>query len=648
MKRRIAKQKAPVEDTRKVAIYARKSVITHKGDSTGVQIKQCSDYASSQLSLPDDYDFSIYTDKGLSGYYSDRPDFQRMLHDIEENRIRAVACYKLDRISRKTSDLMSLLDFFDRHHVVLLVCSNNINTSISTSKIMISFLAIIAEFERDILTERVTDNLYELAKDGRWMGGLPPTGYERYRITVGTGRNKTAVTHLKTIPDEKKLVVEIYQTFLKLHSMNKTRVVINEKYKTKNGNSFRIRAIKDILSNPIYCIADKDAFQFFYDQESSICADEAVFDGKHGVSSYNRHMHSKTEDDDSTFFRPKFSTRTGFKDINEWLITIGTHEGFISGKEWVQTQVLLEEIANHYNRPHNASLALLGGKVYCPQCGSRLHVLAQSGRFNPDGTQRFHYGCPKHAFDHVCEQMPVKGQELDLFVVDKLSEIADKTSKYYAVLMNKKVIGSLQSDSSAQELAQTLKDIKRIEGEIAAQVRNLRLTTDSIRPLIEADIEELSGELQEKKALSHELEKKAATEDEVSEGLQEVRDKLINFGKLISGCSYEERLGIVQSIVDRVIVRTENGMQVVHVFVKGNLNDTYDDFYDESNGSTEGDQETSENTESEVVASALGTGEGKMYNQEQYRQHHSHDGGNRAPRKVLSDHETAAAGSRRG
>lgn len=102
--------------------------------------------------------------------------------------------------------------------------------------------------------------------------------------------------------------------------------------------------------------------------------------------------------------------------------------------------------------------------------------------------------------------------------------------------------------------------------------------------------------------------------------LQEVRDKLINFGKLISGCSYEERLGIVQSTVDRVIVRAENGMQVVHVFVKGNLNDTYEDFYEEGNGCTKGDQETSEDTESDVVASALSTGEGKMYNQEQYRQ----------------------------
>ena len=94
------KRKARIQsgiDDRLVAIYARKSRITNKGDSIGVQFKQSADYAVNQLSLPDDYEFAQYEDKGLSGYYSDRPDFQRLLRDIEMGKIKAVACYKLDR-----------------------------------------------------------------------------------------------------------------------------------------------------------------------------------------------------------------------------------------------------------------------------------------------------------------------------------------------------------------------------------------------------------------------------------------------------------------------------------------------------------------------------------------------------------------------
>ena len=132
-----------------MAIYARKSRITNKGDSIGVQFKQCAEYAIRELSLDDDYTFINYEDTGLSGYYSDRPDFQRMLHDIEMGKIRAVVCYKLDRIGRKTADLLRLLDFLEKHKVDLLICSNNINTASGVSKIFIQIFAVVAEFERD-------------------------------------------------------------------------------------------------------------------------------------------------------------------------------------------------------------------------------------------------------------------------------------------------------------------------------------------------------------------------------------------------------------------------------------------------------------------------------------------------------------------
>ena len=85
-----------------------------------MQFKQCEEYAKRELNLDEDYTFLEYEDKGLSGYYSDRPDFQRMLHDIEMGKIRAVVCYKLDRIGRKTSDLLRLLDFLEKHKVDLL------------------------------------------------------------------------------------------------------------------------------------------------------------------------------------------------------------------------------------------------------------------------------------------------------------------------------------------------------------------------------------------------------------------------------------------------------------------------------------------------------------------------------------------------
>lgn len=63
------------------------------------------------------------------------------------------------------------------YHADLLICSNGINTASGFSKIFIQFFAVIAEFERDTLTERITDNMMELAKDGRWLGGNTPMGF---------------------------------------------------------------------------------------------------------------------------------------------------------------------------------------------------------------------------------------------------------------------------------------------------------------------------------------------------------------------------------------------------------------------------------------------------------------------------------------
>lgn len=123
------KQRKVEKDNRGVAIYARKSRITNKGDSIGVQFKQCADYAKKELGLDEEYEFLQYEDKGLSGYFSDRPDFQRMLHDVQDGKIKAIVCYKLDRVGRKTADLIRLMDFLEMYHVNLLICSNGINTA---------------------------------------------------------------------------------------------------------------------------------------------------------------------------------------------------------------------------------------------------------------------------------------------------------------------------------------------------------------------------------------------------------------------------------------------------------------------------------------------------------------------------------------
>ena len=262
------------EDKRGIAIYARKSRIINKGDSIGVQFKQCADYAKRELKLDDDFSFMEYEDKGLSGYYSDRPDFQRMLHDIQAGKIRAIVCYKLDRIGRKTTDLLRLMDFLEKYGVDLLICSNGINTASGVSKIFIQIFAVVAEFERDNLTERITDNLMELAKDGRWLGGNTPIGFTTRRVSTGNGKNKSAYSYLESIEEEKLMVQRLYDLFFQNRSIQTTAKQMNkEGYRTQTGVEFNASTTRLVLRNPIYCIADDKSYNYFIEYEGNVFGD---------------------------------------------------------------------------------------------------------------------------------------------------------------------------------------------------------------------------------------------------------------------------------------------------------------------------------------------------------------------------------------
>lgn len=563
------------EDLRGVAIYARKSRITNKGDSIGVQFKQSADYAVNQLSLPEDYEFLHYEDKGLSGYYSDRPDFQRLLHDIDKGKIKAVACYKLDRISRKTSDLMRLLEYFERHNVTLLVCSNNINTKISTSKIIIQVLAIIAEFERDILTERIQDNLMELAKDGRWMGGVTPTGFSSKRISTGSGKNKSAVSFLVPIPEERRLVEKLFDTFLTTRSIYATATALKKDYTTKNGAEFTSLAVRDILKNPIYCTADEQSYQYFMDQGANLFGEPEDFDGVHGISAYNKTDQMILEDENSTFFNPKFVHAMERKPIEQWIVSVGQHDGYISSEKWISAQKLLLAIAERHNRPHRKTNALLSGILRCPLCGRPLRVVPESNRWT-NGKPRFKYVCPGFR-KKECTFKAVDGVEMDEFIVQKLADLSNERSQYYREVFTAKLGAMLQSDPAEAEYREIEQEVKKLREDIAAQVRNLREADSTIRRFIQEDISAMSEALQKQEQALQRINDERNGKQQINQELDEVRKALLSFAEFAKTASPEVLVTLIQSVVDRIYIVTADGVTKCHIYLKGCPDEDYSD-----------------------------------------------------------------------
>lgn len=147
----------------------------------------------------------------------------------------------------------------------------------------------------------------ELAKDGRWLGGKTPTGFSSQRVTTGSGKNKSAISFLVPVQEEKEIVLEIYSTFWETRSLLQTANIISEKYETKHGAKFTTSTIRLILRNPIYCVADEYSYNYFLEHDGNLFGEPSDFDGQHGLTAYNKTDQMKVEDEDSTFFNPKFS-----------------------------------------------------------------------------------------------------------------------------------------------------------------------------------------------------------------------------------------------------------------------------------------------------------------------------------------------------
>lgn len=119
----------------------------------------------------------FYVDDGFSAKNTDRPNFQRLLVDIQAGEVDAVVVYKLDRITRSLSDFVQMDEMFAEWNVVLVSVKEKLDTSTPMGKAMRNIALIFAELERETNAERTRDKMQAEAKMGRWTGGVIPFGY---------------------------------------------------------------------------------------------------------------------------------------------------------------------------------------------------------------------------------------------------------------------------------------------------------------------------------------------------------------------------------------------------------------------------------------------------------------------------------------
>jgi site-specific DNA recombinase len=115
---------------------------------------------------------TLYDDGGFSGATLERPALKRLLTDIEAGLIDVVVVYKIDRLSRALMDFSKLVEIFERHGVTFVSVTQSFNTTNSMGRLTLNILLSFAQFEREVIGERIRDKVAASRRRGLWMGGV--------------------------------------------------------------------------------------------------------------------------------------------------------------------------------------------------------------------------------------------------------------------------------------------------------------------------------------------------------------------------------------------------------------------------------------------------------------------------------------------
>ena len=192
-----------------------------------------------------------YDDGGHSGGSLERPALHRLIADVEAGRVDIIVIYKIDRLTRSLLDFVRLIDLMDRYGVSFVSVTQTFDMSDSMGRLVLNILLTFAQFERELMGDRVRDKKAAMRRKGIFAGGLPPMGY-----LIRDG-------HLVPDPDRADVVRWIFRRYPRVSSANVlvrelragghvTRQWVSMAGNARGGQPIVNQTIQQILNNPIY------------------------------------------------------------------------------------------------------------------------------------------------------------------------------------------------------------------------------------------------------------------------------------------------------------------------------------------------------------------------------------------------------------
>lgn len=522
-----------------IAIYSRKSRFTGKGESIGNQVELCREYIRTAFGQEYAEKAIVFEDEGFSGGNLNRPGFKRMMEAARDRRFQAVVVYRLDRISRNISDFSTLIQELGRLGIDFVSIRESFDTSSPMGRAMMYIASVFSQLERETIAERIRDNMHELAKTGRWLGGTTPTGYTSQAVKSVTVDGKSRKScKLKLIPQEAEVVRIIYSLYSETGSLTMTEEeLLRQHVKTKTGRDFTRFSVRNILQNPVYLMADQDAYQYFVEKQADLFSDRKEFDGVRGILAYNRTNQEKGR---ATVYLP----------ISEWIVSVGQHPGIIPAKTWICVQKSLERNKSKAYRKPRSNQALLTGLLRC-RCGSRMYPKL-SNRFTPEGARVYTYVCKmkERSKGSLCDSQNVDGNRLDGAVLEQIQCLKGDVGVFLSQLEKGKGIFSSSEERTLEELRRQQIQIQR---KISALVDSLAEFGHSEAQIhVTERIEELHARNAQLQVQIAEQERKGKRNSLREEDFQRVLHTLAGFGTSVGIMTVEQKREIIRRIVRKV------------------------------------------------------------------------------------------------
>lgn len=331
----------------------------------------------------------IYADRGISGKSMNRPALQRMLQDAKNGKLDCVIVYKINRLARNTSDLLTIVEELHRQNVEFFSLSERMEVKNSTGKLLLNILASFSEFERNTILENIYTGQYQRALEGYYQGNIP-LGYSN----IPDNKKELMINQ-----HEANIVNYIFESYAKGHGYRKIANALNHKgYVTKKGNPFSISAVTYILSNPFYI-------------------------GKIQFAKYKDWNDKR---------------RKGLND--KPVIAEGKHSPIIGKDLWDKVQARKKQVSKK-PQVHGKGTNLLTGIIFCEKCGA-AYAASNTTNTLKDGTKKRirYYSCSnfRNKGSKVCSANSVRADVIEKYVMDQILEIvkSDKVLKQVVERVN--------------------------------------------------------------------------------------------------------------------------------------------------------------------------------------------------------------------